>query len=380
MSQRLSIEFVIIGGSLTGFCSAISLARAGHKVTLFDITDPEKGTPRDGGCRVPPNATKILYRWGLEERLRACSLKSTGNVYARYAYAVHGSTLTNDSGSVVGVVHDWEEKILEETGGDFLLLHYRDLRRILAYAAKEQGVTLRFGEAVKSLHPHLERPAVTLQSGERAEADVVLGADGQIQPGFVTRMVIMEATGQEEEKTPSVMQIFHIIVPEDAMDKLDISKGIRNSGKVFTWFGHSYGAFGYPIVSFQHSRLLSSFEVLTREFHQGGRVLCLGEGAHPLPVIGDAVVLGRVFSHLHRREQISSFLQAVQTIRQARVAEVLEAAKGNIFALFIPRGSRRRTTGSCGSGPSAGLRTLESIFGYDPEDAADDWWLEWGVM
>ncbi|KAI0737654.1 hypothetical protein C8Q80DRAFT_317940 [Daedaleopsis nitida] len=53
-----------------------------------------------------------------------------------------------------------------------------------------------------------------------------------------------------------------------------------------------------------------------------------------LPV-GDAAVLGRVFSHLHRREQINGFLHAVQTIRQERVAEVLEAAKST---LSIPPG------------------------------------------
>ncbi len=23
---------------------------------------------------------------------------------------------------------------------------------------------------------------------------------------------------------------------------------------------------------------------------------------------------------------------------------------------------------------------IETIFGYDPEDEADDWWVQWGVM
>lgn len=35
------------------------------------------------GCRIPPNATKLFYRWGMEERLRASSVKSRGVVFAR---------------------------------------------------------------------------------------------------------------------------------------------------------------------------------------------------------------------------------------------------------------------------------------------------------
>ena len=36
---RLSIEFVIVGGAIAGITAAVSLARAGHKVTLLD-NDP----------------------------------------------------------------------------------------------------------------------------------------------------------------------------------------------------------------------------------------------------------------------------------------------------------------------------------------------------
>ncbi|KAI0737653.1 FAD/NAD-P-binding domain-containing protein [Daedaleopsis nitida] len=439
----LSIEFIIIGGSLTGLSSAIALARAGHKVTLFDSSDAYKGTPIDGGCRMPPNASKVYYRWGLEKRLRECSLKATGTVFAQY-----------DSGSVLGA-HEWEEEVMEETGGDFLLLHYTDLRRILADCAREHGATLRFNEGVTHVQPDRERPSVTLASGERLEADVVVGCDGRVLPGYITRTMMLKTLGQADERTPTGMQVFHLLIPDEEMNRLDILKGIRESGKVFTWIGPTYGALGYPIAPLngppcftvylyaphtesEHSGEQESkgvfrtdrevvLNVINKEtaeprlmklaesaahvacipvihqppleewVHPDGRVLCIGESAHPIPIsstyavgtpAGDGGVLGRLFSHLHHRAQIDRFLSAVQEIREGRVADILAAAEGNIFAVAAHdrRLRERLDMGLKSLQMTSGhtsehmIQVVEQMFAYDPEDAAEDWWVEWGVM
>ena len=107
---------------------------------------------------------------------------------------------------------------------------------------------------------------------------------------------------------------------------------------------------------------------------------------------GDAAVLGRIFSHLHSKEQIDSFLSAVQEIREDRVKMVVEVAASNVLAIAPQPGyadsSQKQRSGE-------GLRRLqngknetqselaemvEKIFGYDPEDQADDWWVQWGIM
>ena len=108
---------------------------------------------------------------------------------------------------------------------------------------------------------------------------------------------------------------------------------------------------------------------------------------------GDAAVLGRLFPHLHRHEQIDSFLSAVQEIRQSRVENVMKASAGNIFAVSLPPGMaeardrrlrERAEKGIRGlaSGQSSEqmMETIESVFGYDPEDEADDWWVQWGLL
>ena len=116
----------------------------------------------------------------------------------------------DDSGSVVGL-HQWDEGVLEETGGDFLCMHvrfvrsflihisapprvsryladcaqYSDLRRILADSAKEHGASFIVDRAV-SVKADRERPTVTLSSGTVLTADVVVGADGPVLEGCTT--------------------------------------------------------------------------------------------------------------------------------------------------------------------------------------------------
>ncbi|KAI0373571.1 FAD/NAD(P)-binding domain-containing protein [Pilatotrama ljubarskyi] len=465
----LPIEFIIVGGAISGLTAAIALSRVGHKVTVLEVMETFHETPMGAGCRIPPNATKLFYRWGMEERLRKCSVKSRGILFATY-----------DSGSVVGS-HDWEEEVLEETGGDFLLTHYSDLRRILAESALEHGAKLRGGCHVVSVKPDATRPSVTLASGEVLTADVVVGADGCHVPPYHCRRIILQALEQKDTEKPTGMQLFNVLLPESALNEIEdkeLLAQLRQTGKVFTWFGPGYGALGFPVkepttgdplftlfvyaarkdqditvVNAGREQLLESLKgcdsrlvqlaqraqaiicipMVERPFledwvHPDGRVIAIGEAAHPVPVsfviprpaallvrlimlsspqagslyalgmaAGDAAVLGRLFSHLHRKDQIDSFLNAVPEIRAGRVERVLRAAEGNIFAVSLPPGiaeARNRTLreraergikdlGMGGMGAQTSeemMQAVEGIFAYDPEDEADNWWVQWGLM
>ena len=56
-----------------------------------------------------------------------------------------------------------------------------------------------------------ERPSVTLKSGEVVEADVVVGCDGYMMPGWVTRRVVMEELEQDDEGDPTGIAVYKYV-------------------------------------------------------------------------------------------------------------------------------------------------------------------------
>ena len=111
--------------------------------------------------------------------------------------------------------------------------------------------------------------------------------------------------------------------------------------------------------------------------------------------VEDGAVLAKLFSHLTSARQIESFLYAFQDLRQERTREVRASEFGNAFFMAMPAcaGSRARDAAMRAMG-EAGANVLEggdgeargaweeirTIFGYDCEDEADDWWVQWGLL
>lgn len=61
---------------------------------------------------------------GQIKRRRIRPMQSVISSRVMYGARTHACKSADDSGSVVGQ-HEWEEEMLEETGGDFLLIHVR---------------------------------------------------------------------------------------------------------------------------------------------------------------------------------------------------------------------------------------------------------------
>jgi salicylate hydroxylase len=55
-------------------------------------------------------------------------------------------------------------------------------QRLLYEAAVREGVNVRFGARVEKLADSSPRPCVILSTGERIEADLIVGADGNLPP------------------------------------------------------------------------------------------------------------------------------------------------------------------------------------------------------
>lgn len=133
-----------------------------------------------------------------------------------------------------------------------------------------------------------------------------------------------------------------------------------------------------------------------------GRMVILGEAAHPLPAgslqggamaVEDAAVFAKLFSHLRDKDQISTFLHAFQDLREDRCASVVHTEQCNLYFQMMPTGPQQEQRDQemraktaqgesvfGGGEASEQWEQLKELCGYDAEDEADDWWVKWGLL
>ncbi|KAI6108904.1 hypothetical protein EDD16DRAFT_1694706 [Pisolithus croceorrhizus] len=350
------IDFLIVGGGITGLACALALRRIGHRVIVLERLDHSVAGPlhliiflqvSNGGGRLPPNASKILFQWGS----RSCF---TG--------------VCDDTGDLLGT-HIWEEEILREAGGEYLFYHHADLWRLLLRSAIDAGADVRLGVSVTSIDG--DDCSVELSEGDVLRADVVVAACLY-------------------DSTPAYCRLYSLFVPSQVMlqDHDLVQMCIRPSPPAFLWLGHRASALGnwvggvngfmvhvwvsdYPGGSLQADEanwedLISHCEPrlqrlvrgatfrafrpvkivpqLDNWVHHGGRVIMVGQAAHPLPVqltalgIEDAALFAKLFSHLTSEDQIPAFLHAFQDLREGRCARVLNSERCNLSFRMMPNG------------------------------------------
>ena len=111
--------------------------------------------------------------------------------------------------------------------------------------------------------------------------------------------------------------------------------------------------------------------------------------------VEDAAVLAKLFSHLLNRDQIPSFLYAFEDLRQARCEATRISEMGNIYFITLPNGEQQQGRDDAfrqkfvqglsplldeSAGTSGVWEGIKELFGYDAEDEADNWWVEWGAL
>ncbi|HWE78159.1 MAG TPA: FAD-dependent oxidoreductase, partial [Pseudolabrys sp.] len=167
MSLTQARHVIVAGAGIAGLTAALTMAKAGLRVTLLEQAD--KLLETGAGLQLSPNATRVLTSLGLRERLLP-------HVVAPHAIRV----MSGGSGrEIVRIpLADAETKY----GAPFWVLHRADLQAALVAAAQaSMDITLKLGTRVEDFAAHVKGVSV-LGRQEKQVFDergmVLIGADG----------------------------------------------------------------------------------------------------------------------------------------------------------------------------------------------------------
>jgi 2-polyprenyl-6-methoxyphenol hydroxylase-like FAD-dependent oxidoreductase len=153
---------LIVGGGIGGLATAVAMRRAGIDVTLVERASEfgEVGA----GLQLGPNATRVLFSWGLEKAIRDIAVFPE-NLIARDA-------LTNQELTRVPL----GEQFTERYGAPYCVIHRTDLHAILLDEARRLDVDLHTATDIVVVDS--ATGTALASDGRSFSADVVIGADG----------------------------------------------------------------------------------------------------------------------------------------------------------------------------------------------------------
>ncbi|KAF8207946.1 hypothetical protein K438DRAFT_1575465, partial [Mycena galopus ATCC 62051] len=444
-----------------GLASAIALKGAGHDVLVLEKESQLGGPDTAGGsravytdslsrtaARLPPNGCKILFDWGLEAEIRANAVVGEGFTVYKY----EGKESRRD---YLGT-HRWDPELLSEARGDFLQMRHGDLLRILYHAALREPskkqlnghtsratIAIEFGAEV--LDADFDECSVTLRSGAVYYGDVLIGADGA--SGFLRQRLLAEEDepGDDELEGLAVYRQEYELLksdgqlnllqrnysPERCGRRLGTWKTLPgrdedvvfwvytpDSGEEGTWTKPANGISRISSAAAIHCPIerlatlagpatcvqMKNHYELKSWVSKSGKVLLLGEAAHPFPIISlhtysvaieDAAFIGAIFSHTRNPARITEFLHAFEENRKPRCRHIDQAEKQYVAVMALPDGPMQAGRDAAfRANEAAGRNVMDAedmdlqqmwddmrlVFGYDPADDADEWWVSWGRL
>ncbi|KAB5576330.1 putative salicylate hydroxylase, partial [Coniochaeta sp. 2T2.1] len=162
------LHVVIVGAGIGGLAAAIACRRASPplKVTVLERT-PQIDTI-GAGIHIPPNACRVLTRFGLLDRLKAAG-----------GYEVEDFTLRRYQDGRVLVEKPLKGRMEREYGAQWIAIHRGDYQKVLLAEALDVAADVVTNAEVTSIESATDtQQTVVLKDGHRIQADVVIGADG----------------------------------------------------------------------------------------------------------------------------------------------------------------------------------------------------------
>jgi len=158
------LHLILVGAGIGGLAAALALSDRGVGVTLLEQAAAIQTV--GAGIQLSANATRLLFRLGLEAPLRAvaCAPQAV-EVRDHDTEALNLRTRLGAFGEA-----RW--------GAPYLQVHRGDLQRLLLDAAAKRPINLRLGAKVEAIDDDGARAYVRLDGGEALAGDAVIGCDG----------------------------------------------------------------------------------------------------------------------------------------------------------------------------------------------------------
>lgn len=347
----------IVGAGVAGLAAARALALRGAQVTVLEQADAIREV--GAGLQISPNGAAVLRALGLPAALDAASMR------AEAVQLIDGPT--GDPVTRLDLAR-------LRPGQGYHFLHRADLIDLLLAGAKDAGVSLRLLSRIEHVDLAGPHPALTLETGERIETPLLIGADGLHsrtrlalngpETSFFTRQVAWRALIPCEAGAAPVAEVHmgpgrhlvsyplrggtlrNIVAVEERDhwaeeswtlrdDSMDLGLAFEGfSSRVRGWLEQVedpwlWGLFRHKVAA-----------TWVKPLGQGGAAI-LGDAAHPtLPFLAQGASMGLedawvLADALARHDTVGAALVAYQTARKPRTARIVAAANANARAYHL---------------------------------------------
>ncbi|SCL22000.1 FAD-dependent monooxygenase [Micromonospora inyonensis] len=387
------IRVAVAGAGIAGLTLAAALHRAGIDCHVHEQTD--RLSEVGAGVQVAPNATRLLHRLGLRDRLRAVAVAPEAIEMRRWddGRLLHRTPLG--------------DQCHRRFGAPYHAVHRADLHSALLSLVPPDRVHL--GARLVAVTQSTDEARLHLSDGTTVAADLVVGADG-------IHSVVREQIVADQPRY-SGQTIYRGLVPAERVPFLLTEPRVR------LWLGPDQHVVCYPVSSGRQvsfgatvsaadwreeswsargdvaelakayagwhrdvARLIGAAQTVSRwALHDresidrlsSGRVAVIGDAAHPMlpfqaqganQAIEDAVVLAVCLADAGPNG-LDAALRRYERIRLPRTTRIQRQSRANAETFHLVDGDaqRRRDTSA---EISSGLDRHEWLFGYDAEQAA----------
>lgn len=160
--MRPDWEIAVIGAGLGGLVAAALLERRGHRVRVYEQAPAFERL--GAGINLSPNTMKVLRAAGVEEQLLQIGLRPEYWISRKF-----------DTGETM-FRYDMRDACEAAFGACYMVIHRGDFHEILT--GNVAPGTIEFGRRLIGLEQRGAGVSLEFEDGGRAEADIVIGADG----------------------------------------------------------------------------------------------------------------------------------------------------------------------------------------------------------